>query len=381
MNFRLSEEQEAFQKAVRTFCEREIAPSAAKVDREEMYAHDNFRKLGAIGLLGVTFPAECGGGGGDLLTYVVGVEELAAACASTALAVNATSSLCGSPIVKFGTEEQKKKYLPGLASGEKIGCFALTEPGCGSDAAAIKTHAEKKNGSYLINGAKMFITNGPVADVAVVIARTSRDKGARGISAFIVEKGAPGFSSGKPIRKLGVRGSTTSELIFENCEVPAENLLGAEGEGFSLAMTSLEYARVVMAAFCVGVARACLEDSIAFAETRTAFGKPIGAFQEVNHKIADMRMYIETSRNLTHYSAWLKQNDRPEAKIMIPIAKLHASETATKIANDAVQIHGGYGYTAEYRVERLYRDAKIGEIGEGTSEIQRLIIARELLKG
>ncbi|MEW6202500.1 MAG: acyl-CoA dehydrogenase family protein [bacterium] len=379
MDFRFTPEQESFQKSFRNFCEKEIAPNAARVDREEIFGHDNFKKLADVGFLGVNLPAEYGGSGADIITYAIGVEELSAACASTALAANASCSLCGMPILDYGTEGQKNKYLTKLASGELIGCFALTEPGCGSDAAAVKTFAEKKNGGYVLNGAKMFITNGPVADVAIVIARTDRGGGNKGISTFIVEKGTPGFAAGKKLQKLGVRGSTTSELIFENCEIPSENLLGEEGGGFAIAMESLECARIGMAAFCVGIARACMEDSIAYAETRTAFGKPIGAFQEVNHKIANMRMNIETARNLVYYAAWLKQEGKP-SRAEISIAKLFSSEIATKCANDAVQVHGGYGYSAEYRVERLYRDVKIGEIGEGTSEVQRMIIARELLK-
>ncbi|MFH1538685.1 MAG: acyl-CoA dehydrogenase family protein [bacterium] len=380
MNFKLSTESEDFRKSVKTFCEKEIAPYADKLDREEMGAHEHFKKMGDMGILGITFPSEYGGSDADLITYAVGAEELSVACASTSLAVNASTTLAGEPINHFGTDEQKKKYLTGVTSGEMVGCFGLTEPGCGSDAAALQTFAEKKNGGYVLNGTKMFITNGPVADFAIVIARTSKEGGPKGISAFVVDKGTKGFSAGKPINKMGVRGSSTSELIFEDCKIPAENLLGKEGEGFKIAMQTLEYARISISCFCLGIARAAMEDSIAYAETRMAFGKPIGAFQSVNHKIADMRMYTETARNLIYHAAWLKQEGHPEANVMISIAKLFASEKATRIVNDAVQIHGGYGYSREYRVERLYRDVKLGEIGEGTSEVQRMIIAKHLLK-
>jgi len=288
--------------------------------------------------------------------------------------------LCGIPIAIFGTEEQKKKYIPGLITTDLVGCFGLTEPEAGSDAISIKTTATKKGKNWVLNGTKTFITNGSICDVAVVMAKTDPTGGkGRNVSSFIVEKGTKGFSAGKPMDKMGYRGSPTAELIFEECEVPGENLLGTENEGFIQAMKTLEYGRIGMAMVCLGVSMACMEESIKYAKERVQFGRPISKFQMVSFKIADMKLLTDVSRLLIYKAAWLKEIGDPGAATAASIAKLVTSETSTQISSMAVQIHGGYGYIKEYRVERLYRDAKLGEIGEGTSEIQRVLIARDVL--
>lgn len=379
MDFELSDEQKDFQRSFRSFCEKEIAPRAKEVDEKGEFSFENWKGLAKIGFLGLFIPEEYGGSGASLITRAVGFEELSRACAATALSAESSASLCTTPIVEFGTEEQKKKYLPKLARGEFIGAMGLTEPGCGSDLSAIKTRAKKEGNRYILNGNKMLITNGPIADVIVVMAVTDKEADRKGMSFFIVEKGFKGFSAGSPLDKMGTRGSPTSELIFEDCEVPEENLIAEEGKGFLMAMKTLEHARIGMAAWCLGIAQACLDESKKYAQERFAFGKPIGYFQEVNFKIADMKVDTDTARQLIYYAAWLKDQGKP-CNVEISIAKLFASEITTKVSSNAVQIHGGYGYMKEYTVERLYRDAKLGEIGEGTSEIQRMIIVRDLLE-
>ncbi len=379
MNFLLTEEQKTFQKAFKEFCIKEVLPYADKADEEERLPGGIWKKLGDSGYLGIHFPVEYGGQGADLITYAVGAEELSFYCASTALSANASVTLGGIPLFLYGTEEQKVKYLKRLISGEMIGAFGLTEPHCGSDVASIKTTAVKDGNKYILNGSKTFITNGPIADVVTVFAVTNKEKKHKGISAFLVEKGTAGFSSGKEFKKMGMRGSVTSELFFDNCVVDEENMLGKEGEGFIIAMKTLEYARISMACICLGIAEAALQESIKYAEQRVAFGKPIGYFQEISFKIADMKMLTETARQLIYYACWLKDKGEP-ANTAISIAKLFASETATKCTHWGVQIFGGYGYIREYKIERLFRDARLGEIGEGTSEIQRLIIAKDLLR-
>lgn len=386
MDYSLSEEQLALQESFRKFCEKEIKPNAELLDRAD---HDesvkilkkNMKKLAEFGYTGLFHDEKYGGTARDLLTQSVAQEELAKACASTYLSIGGSVGLCGIPIALFGTDKQKEKYLPKLISTDMIGSFGLTEPDAGSDAISLKTTAVKKGNKWVLNGTKMFITNGPIMDVAVVMAKTDKDgnKG-RNVSSFIVEKGTKGFSAGKPLDKMGYRGSPTSELIFEDCEIPAENLLGVENEGFIQAMQTLEYGRVGMAMVALGVAMACMEESIKYAKERQQFGKPIGKFQMIGFKIADMKMLTDVSRLLIYKAAWLKDNNDPGAATMASIAKLTASEASTNISNWAVQIHGGYGYTKEYLVERLYRDAKLGDIGEGTSEIQRILISRDVLQ-
>jgi len=385
MDYSLTDEQLALQESFRKFCDKEIKPNADKLDKADYAEADklmkqNFKKLAEFGYTGMCHEEKYGGSGKDLVTQCVAQEELARVCAATFLSVGGSLGLCGLPIAHFGTDAQKKKYLPKLISTEMIGAFGLTEPEAGSDAIGIKTTARKKGDRYILNGSKTFISNGPIADIAVVMAVTGKpeEKG-RNVSSFIVEKGMKGFSAGKHLDKMGYRGAPTSELFFDDCEVPAENLLGVENEGFIQAMKTLEYGRIGMAVVALGIAVACMEESITYAKERHQFGRPIGKFQMVGFKLSDMKVLTDVSRLLIYKAAWHKDNNHPEAATMASIAKLTASEASTKISSWAVQIHGGYGYMTEYPVERLYRDAKLGEIGEGTSEIQRLLIARDVL--
>ena len=385
MDYSLNDEQLALQESFRKFCDKEIKPNADRLDKADHSEADklmkqNFKKLAEFGYTGMCHEEKYGGSGKDLMTQCVAQEELARVCAATFLSVGGSLGLCGLPIAHFGTDEQKKKYLPKLISTEMIGAFGLTEPGAGSDAIGIKTTAVKKGDRYILNGSKTFISNGPIADIAVVMAVTGKpDEKGRNVSSFIVEKGMKGFSAGKHLDKMGYRGAPTSELFFDDCEVPAENLLGVENEGFIQAMKTLEYGRVGMAVVALGIAVACMEESIKYAKERHQFGRPIGKFQMVGFRLSDMKVLTDVSRLLIYKAAWHKDNNDPEAATMASIAKLTASEASTKISSWAVQIHGGYGYMTEYPVERLYRDAKLGEIGEGTSEIQRLLIARDVL--
>jgi butyryl-CoA dehydrogenase len=377
-DYTITPEQVEIQKSFRDFCEKEIAPKAEKLDREAIFCTDNIRALGKYGYMGTGMPKEFGGSALGCLTFSIAGEELSKACAATYLSSGASVGLAGIPIMIFGTDAQKKKYLPDLIKGTKFGCMAMTEPHCGSDVQSLKTRAVRKGDKYILNGTKMFITNGPIADIALIYAKTDPTKGYSGISCFVVEKGTKGFSVGKPLDKLGVRGSPTSELIFEDCEIPAANLVGSEGGGFIQCMQSLVPARIGMAVYSLGIAEACLEESIKYATEREAFGKTIASFQEIHFKIAEMKMATEGARLVTYEAAWKLDQGIPDSTLA-SVAKLYASETCTKIASDAVQIHGGYGYIKEYKVERLYRDAKLGEIGEGASEIQRMIIARDII--
>jgi butyryl-CoA dehydrogenase len=385
MDYSLTEEQIALQESFRKFCENEIKPNADildKADHKKAFEvlKGNFKKLAEFGYTGLAHDEKYGGTAQDLITQSVAQEELAKVCASTYLSIGASVGLCGLPIAFFGTDAQKEKYIPKLISTELIGAFGLTEPEAGSDAISVKTTAEKKGDTWVLNGTKMFITNGPIADVCVVIAKTDTDGNrGRNVSAFIVEKGTKGFSAGEPLDKMGYRGSPTSELIFDDCVVPAENLLGKENEGFIQAMKTLEYGRIGMAMVTLGISMAAMEESIRYAKERQQFGRPIGKFQMVGFQLADMKLLTDVSRLLIYKASWLKENNDPSAANMASIAKLFASEASTKIATWAVQVHGGYGYMKEYLVERLYRDAKLGEIGEGTSEIQRILIARDVL--
>lgn len=379
MEFKLSEEHEMIRKMVRDFAKNEVEPSAAQRDEEAVFDRSIFEKMAELGLAGIPFPEVYGGIGSDYIAYAIAVEELSRVDASVGVTLSAHTSLGSWPIYKFGTEEQKQKYLVPLAQGEKIGAFGLTEPSAGSDAGGTKTTARLEGDHYVLNGSKIFITNGGYADIYVVFASTDPSQKTRGISAFIVESGFPGFSVGKHENKLGIRSSATTEIIFEDCIVPAENLLGEVGEGFKIAMMTLDGGRTGIAAQALGIAQGALDAAIEYAKGRVQFGKPI-AFQEgVGFKLADMATRVEASRLLVYQSAWLESNGLPYAE-KSSMSKLFAGDTAMKVTTDAVQIFGGYGYTKDYPVERYFRDAKITQIYEGTQEIQRLVISRTLTK-
>jgi alkylation response protein AidB-like acyl-CoA dehydrogenase len=378
LDLSLSEEHRLLKKTVREFAEAEIGPHAREWDEKQEFPREVFTKLGELGLMGVVWPTEYGGSGMSTLDYAIVMEELSRVDAGVALSVAAHNSLASGHIFLAGTEEQKKKYLSPLARGEKVGCWGLTENSAGSDAGGTKTTAVRDGAHWVLNGSKTFITNGRVADTAVVMAVTDRAKGAKGISAFILERGMKGFRSGKKEDKLGVRSSDTSELVFEDCRVPAENLLGKEGNGFVDTLKILDRGRIGIAAFSIGIAQASLEASMTYAQGRRQFGHPIADFQAIQFKIADMATKVSASRLLAWHAASLRDAGK-EHKVESSMAKLFASESAVEIALDAVQIHGGYGYLKDYPVERYLRDSKLGTIGEGTSEVQRLVIARELL--
>lgn len=379
MQFLLSEEHEMIRKMVRDFARNEVEPTAAERDEEERFDREIFDQMGELGLCGIPWPEEYGGIGGDYLGYVIAVEELSRVCASVGVTLSAHTSLAGWPIFKFGSEEQKQKFLRPMAEGKKIGAYGLTEPGSGSDAGNMKTTAKKDGDHYIINGSKIFITNAGDAEIYVVFARTDIDAGTRGVSAFIVEKGTPGFSFGKKEKKLGIRSSPTLEIIFEDCRVPAENLLGKEGEGFKIAMMTLDGGRNGIAAQAVGIAQGALDASVNYAKERKQFGKPIGVNQGIGFKLADMATKVEAARLLTYQAAWRESEGLPYGKESA-MSKLFAGDIAMEVTTDAVQVFGGYGYTKEYPVERYMRDAKITQIYEGTQEIQRLVISKMLLK-
>ncbi len=381
MKFELSEEQSLIRDTVREFAEAEIAPSAAERDEEERFDRSlMFDSLAELGLTGIVFPEEYGGAGADYLSYAIAVEELSRVCASTGVTLSAHLSLCANPIYMFGTESQKEKYLVPLASGEKMGAFGLTEPAAGSDAGSTKTTAVKNGDGWLVNGSKIFITNGGEAETYVVLARTDKDaKKHHGISAFIIEKGMEGFSFGKKEIKLGIRSSPTMEIIFENCLIPEENMLGEESEGFKVAMKTLDGGRIGIASQAVGIAQGALEQAVAYAKERKQFDKPIAAFQGISFQLADMATQIEASRLMVYNAAYRASSGLSYSQASA-MAKLMASETAMKVSTQAVQILGGYGYSREFPVERMMRDAKITEIYEGTSEIQRLVIGTALTR-
>jgi len=386
MNYDMTPEQVSIKENFAKFCAREIesrAPILDQASHEEVdkLIKENIKMMADLGYLGMGHEEAYGGTNLDLISQAIAGEEVAKACASTFLSCGASSGLFGMPVRLFGTEDQKKKYLPGIIKGDIVGCFGLTEPEAGSDAASIKTSAVKKGDKWILNGAKTFITNAPIADAALVFAYSDREKGpGAGVTCFLVEKGTKGFSVGKPFDKMGFRGSPTAELIFEDCEVPESAVLGDVGKGFIQAMQTLEYGRIGMATVCLGIAAKCLETANKYSKERRAFGKPINRFQEVSFKLADMMIMSDTARLLTWQAAWAKETNNPDAAVLASIAKVWASEAATEISSLAVQIHGGYGYIKEFPVERLYRDAKLGEIGEGTSEIQRLLIAKDLIR-
>ena len=379
MNFGLTREQELVRQMVREFAVNEVKPIAAEIDETERFPMENVKKMAELGMLGIPFPKELGGAGGDVLSYIISVEELSKVCGTTGVIVSAHTSLCASLIYENGTPAQKEKYLVPLAKGEKIGAFGLTEPGAGTDAAGQQTTAVLDGDNYILNGSKIFITNGGVADTFIVFAMTDKSQGTRGISAFIVEKDFPGFSIGKKEEKLGIRASSTTELIFENCIVPKENLIGKEGKGFSIAMKTLDGGRIGIAAQALGIAEGAYEESVKYMKERKQFGRSLSAFQGLQWMIAEMETKIEAAKLLVYKAAWLKQNKLPYS-VDAAKAKLFAAEVAMDVTTKAVQLHGGYGYTKEYPVERMMRDAKITEIYEGTSEVQKMVIAGAALR-
>ncbi|MDR2057493.1 MAG: acyl-CoA dehydrogenase [Dysgonamonadaceae bacterium] len=379
MDFSLTKQQELFLQMIRKFAEKEIKPVAAEIDELERYPLENVKKMAQLGLMGIPFPFEYKGAGGNNRMYVMAVEELSRVCATTGVILSSHTSLCGAPIYESGTLEQKNKYLPKIASGEWIGAFGLTEPNAGTDASAQQTMAVKDGDNYILNGSKIFITNAGYAHVYIIFAMTDKSLGTRGISAFIVENGFPGFSVGKKEKKMGIRGSSTGELIFENCIVPKENLLGQEGKGFGIAMKTLDGGRIGIAAQALGIAQGALDETVKYVKERKQFGKPISQFQNTQFQLADLETKIQAARLLV-YSAAYKKDTNQNYTAESAMAKLFAAETAMEATTKAVQLHGGYGYTREYPVERMMRDAKITEIYEGTSEVQRMVIASKLLK-
>jgi butyryl-CoA dehydrogenase len=378
MDFDLSEEHLLLQQGARDFADRVLKPAASRIDRDESFPVEHWKALTEAGFLGILIPEEHGGSGLGNLALAVVLEELNRACASTGVTVSVHNSLVGGPIVRFGTEEQKRRFLPRLAQGEAMGAYAITEPGHGSDAGAIETLAVARGNGFVLTGRKAWITNGASAGLFLVFATTDRSLGPKGISAFLVEKGSKGLSVGKREKKLGIRGSETVELILDDVAVPRENVLGELGKGYSLMLSTLDGGRIGIAAQASGIIAACLEDSRKYSMERVQFGKPIAEFQAIRWKIANMALDLDAARLLTRRAAWLRDAGRPHS-VEASMAKLFSSEAANRAATQAVQIHGGAGYCKDFEVERYYRDAKITEIYEGTSEIQRLVIARSLL--
>ena len=379
MDFSTTKTQQLFLQMIREFAEKEVKPLAAEIDDEERFPAETVEKMARLGIMGIPVPKEYGGAGGDNVLYTMAVEELSRVCATTGVVVSAHTSLCCAPIMEHGTEEQKRKYLPKLASGEWIGAFGLTEPNAGTDASAQQTTAVREGDHYVLNGNKIFITNASAANVFIIMAMTDKSQGTRGISAFIVERDFPGFSVGKKEKKLGIRGSATCELIMENCIVPAENLLGKEGKGFSIAMKTLDGGRIGIASQALGIAQGAMDETVKYTKERKQFGKPIAKFQNTQFQMADLETRIQAARLLVRRAAWKKDHKEPYSADAA-MAKLFAAETAMDMTTKAVQFHGGYGYTREYPVERMMRDAKITEIYEGTSEVQRMVIAGQLFK-
>jgi hypothetical protein len=379
MEFELNEEQRLVRAMVRDLAHKEIAPRAAEVDKAEEFPVENIQKMAELGLLGLPYPEEYGGGGGDYLSYAIAVEEIARACGSTALIYAAHVSLGCGPIYYFGSEAQKRKWLPHLCNGKGLAAFGLTEPEAGSDAGATRTTAVRDGDGYILNGSKMWITSGALADVVNCTAKTDPEAGTRGISCFLVEKGTPGFIPGKNEPKMGLKGSVTSALSLENCRVPAETLLGKEGEGFRQMLITLDGGRISIGAMALGLAQAAFDEAVSYAKERVQFGQPIAKFQAIQWMIADMATEIEAARLMVHRAAWLKDQDRRYTR-EASMAKLIATEMAERVCHKAIQIHGGYGYVREYEVERMYRDQRLCQIGEGTNEIQRLVISRDVLR-
>ncbi len=379
MDFSLTKQEQLFLQMIREFAEKEVKPLAAEIDDEERFPLETVQKMAKLGIMGIPVPKEYGGAGGTNQLYTMAVEELSRVCATTGVVVSAHTSLCCAPIMEHGTEEQKKKYLPKLASGEWIGAFGLTEPNAGTDASAQQPLAVKEGDNYILNGSKIFITNAGYANVYIIMAMTDKSKGTKGISAFIVEKDFPGFSVGKKEKKLGIRGSATCELIMENCIVPAENLLGQEGKGFGIAMKTLDGGRIGIASQALGIAQGAMDETVKYTKERKQFGRSIAQFQNTQFQLADLETKVQAARLLVRSAAYKKDMKQPYSADAA-MAKLFAAETAMEVTTKAVQFHGGYGYTREYPVERMMRDAKITEIYEGTSEVQRMVIAANLLK-
>ncbi|HHY73819.1 MAG TPA: acyl-CoA dehydrogenase [Bacillus bacterium] len=378
MKLTFTEEQEMMRKMVRDFAQTEIAPFVERMEEHDEFPREILNKMAGLGLMGITIPEKYGGAGMDYISYIIAINEISKVSATVGVILSVHTSVGTNPIVYFGTEAQRGKYIPKLATGEYLGAFALTEPNAGSDAAALKTRAKRNGDFYVLNGSKIFITNGGEADTYIVFAITNHEKGTKGISAFIVEKDTPGLIIGKNERKMGLHGSKTVQLTFEDCQVPAENLLGVEGEGLKVAMSNLEYGRIGIAAQALGIAEAALEAAVRYAKDRKQFDKPIALQQGIGFKLADMATAVEAAKLLVYRAAYLKGSGLPCVQ-EAPMAKLFASKTAMEVATEAIQVFGGYGYTKEYPVERYFRDAKICEIYEGTSEIQRIVINRNLL--
>ena len=380
MRIELTDEQRMIQAVARDFAEKEVRPIAEAIDREARFPRDTVRRMGELGLMGIAVPEAWGGSGGDAVGYALALEEVSRACASHGAIMSVNNSLYCDPVAKFGSEDQKRRFLAPFASGQKLGCFSLTEPEAGSDATNQSTLARRDGDAYVLDGRKIFVTSGKEAAVALVFAQTDRAKGPRGISAFLVEKGTPGFTVVKTEDKLGIRASDTAELLFEGCRVPASSRLGEEGQGFKIAMMAIDGGRIGIAAQAVGIAAAAYEAALGYARERKSFGVPIGQHQMVQWMLADMATAIEAARLLTLRAAFLKDRGEPFGP-QAAMAKLFASEMAMRVTTDAVQVHGGYGFIKEYQVERHFRDAKITQIYEGTSQIQKLVIARHLLSG
>ena len=380
MEFQLNEEQRLIQQTAREFADEYLKPRAAQHDQSAEFTADQVQKLGELGFLGMQTPEEFGGSGLDTISYVLAMEEVSRGCAATSVTMTVQNSLVCWPLARFGTADQKRLYLPRLASGAALGCYGLTEPVAGSDPASMGTQAVEDGDSYVLNGSKIFISNGGVADIAIIWAQTHRELKHKGVTAFIVEKGMPGFEVGAEEHKMGIRGSNTVELYFKSCRVPKASVLGGVGEGFKIAMMTLDGGRIGIAAQAVGIAQAAMDEAVKYAQQRKAFGRPIGELEGIQFKIADMAMEIQASRLLTYLAAAAKDSGVRFSQ-QAAMAKLHASETAVRVSHAAVQVHGGYGYLRDFPVERLYRDARITEIYEGTSEIQRLVIAGQVLKG
>lgn len=379
MDYLLTKEQLLARELFREFAEKEVKPLAQKVDEEEYFPIETVKKMAEIGMMGIPFPKEIGGAGGDYLTYIMAVEELAKVCATTSIILSAHTSLCCWPIFNFGTQQQKEKYLRPLLKGEMIGAFALTEPNAGSDAGNQQTTAKLVGDYYILNGSKIFITNGGVADVFIVFAMTDKSKGTKGISAFIVEKSFEGFKIGKPEKKMGIRGSSTTELIFEDCKVPKENLLGSEGMGFKIALQTLDGGRIGVGAQALGIAEGAIDEVLRYVKERKQFGKSIGSFQGIQWYIADMITKTRAAKLLV-YDAAIKKDKGILTSADAAMAKKYASDVAMEVTTQAVQIFGGYGYTRDYPVERMMRDAKITQIYEGTNEVQKMVIAAQYIK-
>jgi len=379
MDFNLTEEQQMIRDAVREFAQERLAPLAEEAELQEAIQPEILKELAELGYCGISTPAEYGGAGFDTLCYALAIEEVSKADASIGVMLSVTNSPAQLPILDYGSDELKQKYLPRLASGSSIGAFCLTEANAGSDAGNIKLNAELRGDHYLLNGAKQFVTNGAIADIFIVFAVTDPSAGAKGISAFVVEKSFPGVRVGKRENKMGLRAASTSELIFDNCQVPAENLIGEPGQGFKIALATLDHSRIGIAAQALGIAEGAFEQALSYSKERVQFGRPISEFQAIRFMLSDMATEIEAARMLLYHAAWLYDQGKRVSK-EVSMAKLFASEMSFRVVHKALQIHGGYGYIKEYPIERMYRDQRITEIYEGTSEVQRMVIANQLLK-